>query len=56
MQQAAADGHRVVVLHVFEPGLLDHHHRPAMSISMAVFGNMAGTFQPGGVAVSFVRL
>ena len=58
MQQAAADGHRVVVLHVFEPGLLDHATTSSRHVQFQwqCLEDMAGTFGQEAWPVSFVRL
>ena len=58
MQQAAADGHRVVVLHVFEPGLLDHATTSSRHVQFPwqCLEDMAGTFDQEAWPVSFVRL
>ena len=58
MQQAAADGLRVVVLHVFEPGLLNHPTTSSRHVQFQwqCLEDMAGTFAQEAWPLSFVRL
>ena len=58
MKQAASDGNHVVVLHVFEPGLLNHPTTSSRHVHFQwqCLEDMAGTFDQEAWPVSFVRL
>lgn len=58
MNQAASDGHRVLAMHVFEPGLLNHPTTSSRHVQFQwqCLEDIAGTFDQEAWPLSFERL